>query len=236
MNLKASLKYQMQTALKATGIYFGILYLIIITFMIINMYFDPKEGNLIAGLEASSAIFMMMLGIFTFEEDFKFLIQNACSRKTMLCSFIIQFLCISLLVASADTLNSIIINQAFKYESIFMQVYGDLGYHLNFLWSFLLYFMICMVSYFFTTLFRLLNKYMRYILFLGIPMILLMLLPAVDYAFLNGAISAFILDSMLFVFGLQNGINVIIPVLSFASISMVFMSFVYLTTRKAVCL
>lgn len=231
MRRSALIHYQMKSALKSLLIFYGIVVAILSVGSIISYMSDSRF--MFAGIESNVCVFMGFLGVFTFTEDFNFFLQNGYSRKSMLISFMAQFMLVSLIATSFDHLLGGILRNFHGYNSLFMQLYGDQNLILSILWSFSLYFLICVIAFFITVINRRLNKNQRLIIFVGIPAVLIMLVPLIDIQLMDGAITRGLQDILIFISGFKDGINLMIPIVSLLSISLVFTGFVYLSTRRA---
>lgn len=235
MNLKASIGYQLRSSGKALAIFYGVIYAIIAVAAIVAVSTDGQLG--VAGLETSTTVFMGFLGVFTFSEDFRFLIQNGYSRKSMLRSFLCQFAVVSLLAAAIDVLNSRLLLPLWGYRSTFTQLYGQSqlpGLIWQLLWGCSLYFAIATITYFMAALYQRLGRLQRLLFMLILPLAVLVLFPVLDFQLLGGTATRWLLKVLSQALGFaEGGLQMGLPVLFFLAISAVFSVFSYLATRRA---
>lgn len=232
MKLTAAIKFQLLTCLKATLVFYAIVYLICFIAGVATLTNGSKY--MLNGIEFNTCVFIIFIGFYAFEDDFKFLLQNGCTRKTMLKSLIVQFGALTFVLAFIDSMNAIVLSNFFKYTSIFQQYYGlELHAIWSFLWSFSLYFMIVMISYFLTVCIKRMNKTQKLISFIGLPAIILTLYPIIELQITKGAITENLTAFVRYILGLSDGINMLIPLACFSAFVVIFTILIYFCTRRA---
>lgn len=176
MSIKKAIKYEICTSGVGLGLFYLIMFLLRLVIVGVTLYTGSKDLNMSA-MEANTWIFMVILGSLTFVEDFKFLIQNGHSRKTMLKTFAIIFVVMGFVSATLDMLYEVLTVQVLdiKYESLFAQIYGNAAPLLQWLWGGLLNVALCMASFFVTVLFFRLTKAQRILYLLAIPIVVVAL-------------------------------------------------------------
>lgn len=231
MKLKASIKYQLITVGKSFLIFYGI---VMVMRGIGIMYALMGDGKLgMAGTEVNSAIFMGFLGAFTFLEDFRFLIQNGYSRKTMLLSFLVEFCVAASIFALSDMVFEALTNGGFGYRSLFTQLYGTQNIVYQFLWCFLLNLFAGVVAFFTTVLLARLNKQQKMVFF-AIPVIIVMLVSLLEVQVTDGAIMEWVFERLQWLFGFTvQGVHYTNPIIFFIAGAGMFYAFAYLATRRA---
>lgn len=146
--LKSAVLYECSTKIKAIGLFYLIQYLIAaLIFTIVAIF---TEGNEIGSnaLEFSSIVFVSVIGVLGYKEDFKALIQNGYTRKYIFLSTVSMFIFICAAMALIDT---IIGNTIHYFNNNYFTIFGSLyGYNnpfFNWLWLAVLYLMFCSLFY-----------------------------------------------------------------------------------------
>ena len=93
MNIKISVKYQFQDITRALIIFCGILLILILTLFI------PGLQGTTNGLEISAFIFLFVIGLNTFKENFGMFLQNGVSRKTIFAGKLLSTCVVSAIMA-----------------------------------------------------------------------------------------------------------------------------------------
>ena len=148
-NLKSIIQYECMTSFKYIWIFYAIQYaivgLITITIGLIMGTFKDVGTNC---LELNTLVYISILGVLGFKEDFKMLIQNGFTRKYIYIATIAMFCFISGTMAFVDTVvgNMMrLINS--NYSSLYGGLYGYDNLFMNWLWLFLLYVVLCSLLY-----------------------------------------------------------------------------------------
>ena len=205
MRLKPALKYQLSSVKWPIIIYYIVIYALMIL-MGISRTFDTTNFSItFGGLDGASIIFLFVVGLNAFKSNFHMFVANGVSRKTMFFSFIASVGIICAGMALVDSINALIISQFVNYQPVVMQLfdsrYIDSGlrmYTEGFLWMFFSYVSSLMLGYFITTGYYRMNKPVKLIVSIGVPVLVFIILPILDnvlfdhqltYAFRN--ISAF---------------------------------------------
>ena len=147
--LKSAILYEYSTKIKAMVLFYLIQYLIVaLIFSIVAISVGGEEIGSNA-LEFSSVIFISVIGVLGYKEDFKALIQNGYTRKYIFGATICMFTLLAGTMALIDTIigNSIhYFND--NYFTLFGSLYGYGNVFLNWLWLTVLYLMFCSLFYF----------------------------------------------------------------------------------------
>lgn len=100
-------------------------------------------------LEMNSIIYVGILGVLGFKEDFKMLIQNGFTRKYIFLGTVSLFAFVSGIMALVDTIAGNVMHTFISnYNSLFGSLYGyEHSVLLNWLWLFLIYMFICSFFY-----------------------------------------------------------------------------------------
>lgn len=233
MRLANAFKYQMTSAVKAIGIYYGIMLLIRMAMLLADIYLISNGNSHISAVETNTMVFMLFLGVFSIVEDFKFFVQNGYSRKSLIKLYIIQFAACALILACLDVTCSYVLDWMYTYESLCDQIYGAQFFLLEILWLMMVNMAIGVLAFFFTILVQRMNKFQRIVYLLGVPVVLVTMLPVLDIYVLDGAMSSYILEFLTKAMGLYQNTNMIIPIFSFMAVSAIFSILSYLAIRRA---
>lgn len=143
--LKAVIQYECFTSFKYIWIFYAIQYAIVaLILLIVGICLGSFKEMGINCLEINTLIYVGILGVLGFREDFKMLIQNGFTRKYIFAGTFSMFCFISGIMALVDT----VMGNFFHYvNNRFSSMYGGLyGYgnlFINWLWLFLLYVAVC---------------------------------------------------------------------------------------------
>ena len=146
--LKSAVLYEYLTKVRAIGIFYLIQYLIVaLIFAIVAICTEGKETGSNA-LEFSSVVFVSVIGVLGYKEDFKALLQNGYTRKYIFGATICMF---TLLAGTLALIDTIIGNSLHYFNDNYFTLYGGLyGYgnvFANWLWLTALYLMFCSLFY-----------------------------------------------------------------------------------------
>lgn len=149
--LKSIILYECMTSFKYIWIFYTLQYalLVLITLLIATILgnFDNIGTN---GLEMNTMIYVGILGLLGFKEDFKMLIQNGFNRKYIFIATFSMFCFISGTMALVDTLiGNMLHHLNNNYSSVFGGLYGYENILMNWLWLFLVYVSVCCLLYVF---------------------------------------------------------------------------------------
>jgi len=252
---KTLIKYQLHDYRNVILIMYLCVYLLIIL-TVITHSFNSSGGSSVSfssvsGLELITVITILVAGLTSFKENFKFFSANGISRKTQLYSTAAALGTLSAIFALIDTVNCVIFRSAINYIPWFLQIYAPrFGYSLsiidrskivltpqilieNFLWLVFTYFFIAMISYFITILYYRMNKGLKIAVSIVIPLLLLDGIQPLDY-FFNGRISAFIQSFINAAWGIASNYNPYIAMVSTFLFAAFFAALAYLLARRAV--
>lgn len=144
------IRYECVTSFKYIWIFyacvFSVISIISLLIYIATGDFDHIGTN---ALEINSMIYVGILGVMGFKEDFRMLIQNGFTRKYIFLSTFSLFVFVSAIMALVDTvLGNVLHMISGKYYSLFAGLYGY-GHHavINWLWLFLVYILVCCLFY-----------------------------------------------------------------------------------------
>lgn len=143
--LKAVIRYECFTSFKYIWIFYAIQYAIVaLISLIIGIYMGSFEEVGTNGLELNTLIYIGILGIMGFREDFKMLIQNGFTRKYIFAGTFSMFCFISGVMALVDSVMGNLFHYINNgYFSMYGALYGYGNLFINWLWLFLLYVVVC---------------------------------------------------------------------------------------------
>lgn len=173
------------TSFKYIWIFYAIQYaivgLITITIGLIMGTFEDVGTNC---LELNTLVYISILGVLGFKEDFKMLIQNGFTRKYIYIATIAMFCFISGTMAFVDTVvgNMMrLINS--NYSSLYGGLYGYDNLFMNWLWLFLLYVVLCSLLYLIILVINRVGKNVSIYLGLAFGGVILLIIALFRYVF-----------------------------------------------------
>lgn len=147
--LKSIIQFECMTSFKYIWSFYAIQYAIVflITLIIgISVGTFKEVGTNV--LEMNTLIYVGILGVLGFKEEFKMLIQNGFTRKYIFIATLSMFCFISGTMALVDTVVGNIIHHFNNdYSSLYGGLYGYENIFMNWLWLFLVYVMVCSLFY-----------------------------------------------------------------------------------------
>ena len=143
--LKTIIHYECKTSFKYIWYFYAIQYAILALVTFIIAMCTGNYGNIGSnGIEINTMIYIGVLGVLGFKEDFKMLIQNGFNRKYIFIAELTMFAFISGIMALVDTLiGTLLSNFSSNYQSLFISIYGNANLFVNWLCLFLVYMVIC---------------------------------------------------------------------------------------------
>lgn len=213
MNIKATTKYQLREYKKSLGSYYLIVLLIVVLFTVLDRMWGSEGSGSYNGFEFATIIFLFICGLNSFKGTFLMMMQNGISRKSMFIGASITFLSVSMLMSVIDRVIAMVVDLITKaigglsYEGFYDLVYshrmpkGILFELEGILVTCAMYAAAVTAGYFITTLYYRMNKALKVIVSVGVPVTLFFILPLVDSMFFNGIIGDLVLKLFYFIFG-----------------------------------
>lgn len=241
--MKSAMIYQISEMKKPLLIYYAIIFfLLLASFLTTEVFLHiSANGTTINGIEISSMIFIFVCGLNSFKEPFRMFLQNGLSRKTLFLSYICSLLPVSGVMAIIDTSIGAIGRSLGSYQSAFHEFYrqyfpavGPGQVFVGFALSLLLYTTSALTGYFITSLYYRMSKGLKLLVSIGVPVLLIIVLPIVDMGYANGVISRSIGEILLLASGVKAGYNPLYPLGSCIILSSVLAGLTYLLQRRAV--
>ena len=222
--LKSAVLYEYSTKTRAMGIFYLIQYLIVA--LIFSIIAICTEGNEIGSnaLEFSSVVFVSVIGVLGYKEDFKALIQNGYTRKYIFWATICMF---TLLAGTMALIDTIIGNTLHFFNSNYFTLYSGLygfgNVFANWLWLTALYLMFCSIFYFVVLIINRVGKTVSLLVGVGVCSIILLVIALFQFVFPDELVSKtgeFMMKAVGF---MSDGtINLFFPILSFLVIGVIF--------------
>lgn len=197
MKFKAALKYQLSSMTRPLIVFYVVIYSLLILMTVLQLTSTVDDGNVsFGGMDFASVIFLFVTGLNSFKSTFHLMLANGVSRRTMFHSFSVMALPLAAGMAIIDTINGIIFSNVYNYQSMFKQFYrlryvteGPAGNSVQVvaegvLWMFFLYASVAMIGYLITTLYYRMNKPLKLVVSIGVPVFLIILLPIIDNVWL----------------------------------------------------
>lgn len=148
--LKTIIQYECTTSFKYIWIFYAIQYAIaaLIT-VIIAISTGSFEAVGIGSLEMNTLIYVGILGVLGYKEDFKMLIQNGFTRKYIFLATFSLFIFISGIMSLVDTIAGNVFHHIWSdYSSLYGGMYGYDNIFANWIWLFLINLLVCVLFYF----------------------------------------------------------------------------------------
>ena len=222
--LKSAVLYEYLTKVRAIGIFYLIQYSIVaLIFAIVAICTEGKETGSNA-LEFSSVVFVSVIGVLGYKEDFKALLQNGYTRKYIFGATVCMF---TLLAGTLALIDTIIGNSLHYFNDNYFTLYGGIyGYRnvfANWLWLTALYLMFCSLFYLAVLVINRVGKTVSLLIGVVVCSIILLVIALFKFVFPDELVSKtweFMMKAMGFMG--DGTTNLFFPVLSFLVIGVVF--------------
>lgn len=230
--LKSAVLYEYLTKVRAIGFFYLIQYLIVaLIFAIVAICTGGKEHGSNA-LEFSSVVFVSVIGVLGYAEDFKALIQNGYTRKYIFWATICMFTLLAGTLALIDTIIGNFLHYFNdNYFTLYGAVYGYENIFASWLWLTALYLMFCSLFYLAVLIINRVGKTVS--LLIGVSVCSIILLVIAQSVFpddLVSKIGTFMMRAMGFMG--DGTTNLFFPILSFFIIGVVFEIGSYAVIRR----
>lgn len=149
-DLKSIIQYECVTSFKYIWFFYAIQFAMIgFICLLLGLIMGNFENVAVNGLEFDSLVYVCILGVLGYNEDFKMLIQNGFTRKYIFIATLSMFCFISGTMAIVDTAAGQFLHHFYSnYSSLYGALYGYGNPFMNWLWLFLLYIVISCLMYF----------------------------------------------------------------------------------------
>ena len=235
--LKTAIFYECTTSFKYIWIFYGIVFAVV---AIISALIYIGTGGLehvgTNALEVNTLIYLSVVGVLEFKEDFKMLIQNGFTRKYIFLATSDLFVFISGTMALIDTIVGNVMHVlSDRYNSLFAGLYGyEHGILLNWLWLFLCYMAICGLMNLMILAINKIGKFPALIAGIGLGAVIVLFIPDLFAFVLPDAFTGRVIRSILKIAGfMENGtINFLYPLLFLLTMCGIFYVCAYLVIRR----
>lgn len=184
-NLKSIIQYECITSFKYVWMFYAIQYaLVAFITIIIGLAMGTFEDVGTNCLEINTLIYIGVLGVLGFKDDFKMLIQNGFTRKYIFTATFSMFGFISGTMALTDTIvGNLIHHFNNSYSTLYGGIYGYDHLFMNWLWLFLLYVTFCCLLYLIILIINKTGKNVSVILGVVFGGIVLLIVALIRYVF-----------------------------------------------------
>jgi len=243
MRLKSVLKYNISETIRSMLVFYGVMVAVLVFFVVsMGVVMIKSDGvSFAGGAEMASAIFLFVLGLNSFKQNYLFLSSNGITRKAQFYGFLISSLPVVAVMGAIDTAYGNILGEFINYNAMFSQMYN--GFVLDtpkpfilligFVWSAALYLFAITLGYFITTLYYRMSKLLKIIISVGVPMLFFTVLPGIDSVVTGGKIYGWMGELFISLAGLKNGSNPFVAVISLLIASAILAGLAFLLVRKA---
>lgn len=215
MNLKPIVRLQLRHVYRV----FRIMYLIVYATVALNVIYELTSiGGQVqlhtSGLELATIITIFIAGLNCFREYFPFYSANGVSRHRVFSGVVLSLGITAACTALIDTANAVIFSLFMDYRPMYASGLHDLASFSvtdrfssgsvlsaslllkNLLWSFCAYLVFALFGLFLSMLYYRMNRAQKLVFSAGIPVLLLVVLPAVDQNITGGRITAAFLSAL----------------------------------------
>ncbi|HEY5585198.1 MAG TPA: hypothetical protein VIK78_12010 [Ruminiclostridium sp.] len=242
MRLKSVIKYNISETKYRVLIFYGIL-AAIMALIGCSQIFLTKEDIISqsSGFELPTIIFLFVLGLNSFKQNYLFLSTNGITRKEQFYGFLISSIPIVAVMGAIDIAFGNILMQLSNYNSLFNMIYE--GWVIDtakpiiilvaFIWSTVLCLFAIVLGYFITTSYYRMSKMMKVIVSIGVPALFFNILPLIDSVFTNGKVLGWFEMLFISLAGLKNGYNPLTGIVSLLIGASVLAGLAFLLVRRA---
>lgn len=179
MKIKQAMKYYFSDYSLSISVFYLVIVVLYAISMMVTMMF-PSTDLTITGMDFSILIFVFVLGLNSFRPQFRFFVQNGVSRRTHLISFHLSALCIAGGMTVIDLLFPMLFGRVLDATPMVTLMYRTSNLHpLSLLWSLCLYLVMAEAGFLLTTLYYRMGKGLKLTFSIGVPALLLIVLPLV---------------------------------------------------------
>lgn len=198
MKTKNTVRYFFNSSIKGYLIFVGVLFGIVAVGALLCII-NGSEGGL-GGIEFSTTIFMLIIGIMHCREDFAMCVQNGVSRRTYYIASIIAFVLLAAIASAGDMVLSIVGNfcQAHTsmyygttYEQIFLKnasIQDISDYISSYLLDFSFNIMAISAGFLISSIFARLSRILKIVVIASFYILIFVILPYIDAMFNNASL------------------------------------------------
>jgi len=183
MKIKETTRYMFREWARPMAIYYGVVVAIELLTRIVSYALDEDVYSA-SGITTGTAFFLLVVSLNSFKSQFKMLVQNGVSRRTMVAGFLAGALCFSGAMAVIDNAYAALLAGNLRYPSVFSALYASApdisSFLMSMLWYALCNFTAMCFGYFVTTLYCRMNKPLKLLVSIGVPVTLFVLMPLAE--------------------------------------------------------
>lgn len=181
-------RYQTREFLRSAGIFYLVMVLVSLVSLILTTLLTDGQSGGQTSVEGSSLVFVFVLGLNGFKNPFRLYVQNGISRVTHFIGFVLTSLGLVLCVVAVDSLFPLVFRGA-HYVSLYDMIYDFTGFLTGetakltvtgLLWNAGIHLALMCTGFFLTTLYYRMNKPMKLLVSIGVPGLLLVVLPLLE--------------------------------------------------------
>jgi hypothetical protein len=230
-------KYQMSGVKWPLIVYYGVIAALLALMGISLSIAGDSTRVSVGGMEMASMIFVFVMGLNSYKSVFFMMSANGISRKTMFVSFLAMLGIVAAGMALVDTLYGIGMKMVGDYRTMFEQLYNletsaPVWIPGGFVWRLGSYLVAGMAGYLITILYYRMNKAVKLLVSIGVPILVLFVWPEVDIAWFNGTTIKAIGWLIAWASGLSSG-NPYIGVISDVVLAALLGALCYMALRRA---
>lgn len=207
MNIKPMMKYQLKNALLTVVIYEGVMIAVTLLLQLLTI----GRSMSVSGMETSTAFVLFILGLNSFKTQFFMGLQHGVSRRTFVAGTAAALGIVALGVTLYDVCYYSLCEGVFaRFTSSFQILFDGLMQSLSpaaiVLQRLTFWFSVnltCVFAgLFVTSLYYNMNKALKLIVSIGVPVTALFIFPIVDFALWHGSVSAWLSNAVVWIYSL----------------------------------
>ena len=141
--LRSIIRYECITSFPYIWYFYGVQCMIVTFIYAVMVMIAGSDKVGVSCFEFNTMVYVGILGILGYNEDFKMMIQNGFIRKYIFWATVIMFLFISSVMGLVDTiLGNMFHSLLDRYDSFYGSIYGYENIFFNWAWLVLLYFIL----------------------------------------------------------------------------------------------
>lgn len=191
MKFKSALKYQLLDVKRSIIIFYIVIIFLMLLLTAATLWFnsqisitEPENVRIEMSFGGATAIFLFVVGLNAYKSSFHMLTANGVSRKTMFGSFIVTALIITAGMALIDSLLALLLRQIIVYDVFIFD-----NYEMSIVTQFVSSLGTLMLGYLITTLYYRMSKPIKLLVSVGVPAMLIIVLPIMDASLFGYAIT-----------------------------------------------
>jgi len=239
MRLKSVVKYNISEKKYSILIFYGVI-VAIMALIACSQIFLTQENSQSSGFEFPTIIFLFVIGLNSFKQNYLFLSTNGITRKEQFYGFLISSIPIVIVMGAIDTVFGNLSMEVVNYDSLFNMIYKGwvietakpLIILMTFVWSMAVYLFAIVLGYSITTLYYRMSKLMKIIVSIGVPALFFNILPIIDAVVTDGKVFGWFGEVFTLLAGLKNGYNPLIGIISLFLGTLVLAGLAFLLVRR----